>query len=87
MINQDLLEILCCPESHQPLAVAEAPLVEKLNQQIASGQLRNRDGAVLREKIDGGLVRADRKFVYPIRGGIPVLLVGEGIPLELKPAS
>jgi uncharacterized protein YbaR (Trm112 family) len=83
MITQDLLEILCCPESHQPLAVAEAALIEKLNQQIASGQLRNRDGTAVGEKIDGGLVRADGKLVYPIRGGIPVLLVGEGIPLEL----
>ncbi|MHC1763685.1 MAG: Trm112 family protein [Verrucomicrobiia bacterium] len=82
MTTQELLEILCCPESHQSLAVAEPALVEKLNAQIAAGQLANRGGGVIREKIDGGFVRADGKILYPIRRGIPVLLIQEGIPLE-----
>ncbi len=82
MNTQELLEILCCPESHQNLAVAEPALVAKLNAQIAAGQLTNRGGAAIREQIDGGFVRADGKVLYPIRGGIPVLLIGEGIPLE-----
>jgi uncharacterized protein len=33
------------------------------------------------EKIDGGLIRADGKFLYPIRRNIPVMLVDEGLPL------
>lgn len=82
MTTQELLEILCCPESHQNLAVAEPALVEKLNAQIATGRLTNRGGTAVREKIDGGFVRADGKVLYPIRGGIPVLLIQEGIPLE-----
>lgn len=82
MTTQELLEILCCPESHQSLAVADPALVEKLNAQIAAGQLTNRGGGTIREKIEGGFVRADGKVLYPIRGGIPVLLIQEGIPLE-----
>jgi len=34
------------------------------------------------EKLDGGLIRADRKILYPIREDIPVMLIEEGIPIE-----
>jgi uncharacterized protein len=81
MIDPELLGILRCPETHQGISVADASLVEKLNQQIAAGKLQNRGGQPLTEKIDGGLVRADGKFVYPIRQDIPVLLIDEAIPV------
>jgi len=71
MIDPDLLKIMCCPETHQPIALAEPSLIEKLNQQIAAGQLKNRAGQPVKEKIDAGLVREDKKFLYPIRGNIP----------------
>ena len=82
MIDAELLKILCCPETHQSISMADSALVEKLNQQIAAGKLQNRGGQPLLEKIDGGLVRADRKFVYPIRQEIPVMLIDEAIPLQ-----
>jgi uncharacterized protein YbaR (Trm112 family) len=34
------------------------------------------------EKLDGGLLRADRKILYPVREDIPVMLIEEGIPVE-----
>ena len=82
MIDPDLLKIMCCPESHQPLAAAELAVVEKINQQIATGQLQNRAGRTVVEKIDGGLIRADKKLLYPIRHEIPIMLIDEAIPLE-----
>ena len=81
MIDPELLKIMCCPETHQPITVAEPALIEKLNRQIASGQLKNRAGQPIKEKIDGGLVREDRKFAYPIRENIPIMLIDEAIPL------
>jgi uncharacterized protein YbaR (Trm112 family) len=81
MIDAELLKILCCPETHQGLRVAELAVVEKLNQQIAAGTLKNRANQSVKEKIDGGLLRADGKFLYPIRQDIPVMLVDEAIPL------
>jgi len=81
MIDPDLLKIMCCPETHQPIAVAEPALIEKLNQLIAAGQLKNRAGQPIKEKIEGGLVREDRKFAYPIRENIPIMLIDEAIPL------
>jgi uncharacterized protein YbaR (Trm112 family) len=81
MIDAELLKILCCPETHQGLRVAEPALVGNLNQQIAVGGLKNRAGQPVKEKIDGGLVRADGKFLYAVRQDIPVMLVDEAIPL------
>jgi uncharacterized protein YbaR (Trm112 family) len=83
MINPDLLKIMCCQETHQPIALAEPLVIERLNQQIAAGQLKNRAGQPVKEKIDGGLVREDRKFLYPVRGNIPVMLIDEAIPLAV----
>ena len=81
MIDSELLKILCCPETHQAVLVADSSLVEKLNQQITAGTLHNRGGQPLKEKIDGGLIRADGRFVYPIRQDIPVMLIDEAIPV------
>ena len=81
MIDSELMKILCCPETHQGLRPAEGALVEKLNQQIAAGRVRNRAGATVKETLEGGLVRADGKYVYPVRGNLPIMLVDEAIEL------
>jgi uncharacterized protein YbaR (Trm112 family) len=81
MIDPELLKILCCPETHQTIKLAEAEMVQQLNGKIESGRLRNRAGATVTEKIDGGLVRRDGKFLYPIRHNIPIMLIDEAIPL------
>ena len=81
MIDADLLKILCCPETHQEVHLAEAAVVDKLNGQIAAGALKNRAGQPVQEKLESGLIRADGKILYPIRRNIPVMLVDEGIPL------
>lgn len=87
MVDAELLKILCCPETHQPLTLADAPLVQRLNEQINSGQLRNRAGKPVTRKCDGGLVRKDGQFVYPICEDIPILLIDEAIPMSGAVAS
>ena len=82
MIASELLAILVCPETHQPLQPAAAPLVERLNADIAAGRRQNRGGKPVTEKIDGGLVRADGKFLYTVRQDIPVMLIDEALALE-----
>jgi uncharacterized protein YbaR (Trm112 family) len=82
MIDVELLKILCCPETYQGLILAENSLVDTLNQRIRAGQVRSRNGKLVGEPIDGGLVRADGQFLYPIRQEIPVLLIDEAIPLS-----
>jgi uncharacterized protein YbaR (Trm112 family) len=80
-MNADLLSILRCPETRQTLVLAEAVVVERLNAQVASGQLRNAAGQPVTVKLDGGLVRADGKVLYPVRNNVPVLLVDEAVAL------
>jgi uncharacterized protein YbaR (Trm112 family) len=72
---------LCCPETHQPVTEANAALVAQLNQQIASGSLKNRAGKPVSEPIDGALVRQDRRVAYAVRKRIPIMLIEEAIPL------
>ena len=81
MVDPDLLRLLCCPETHQDLTLAQPGLLEKLNRRIEAGELKNRAGKVVIGQLDGGLVRADGKVVYPIRQDIPVMLIEEAIPL------
>lgn len=82
VIDKDLLEILACPETHQPLCLAEEAVVEGVNARIASGDCTNVGGAKVEQPIQGGLVREDGKILYPVRESIPVLLVDEGIALS-----
>ena len=42
MIDPELLKIMCCPETHQPIAVADPALIEKLNQLIAESKLEKK---------------------------------------------
>jgi uncharacterized protein YbaR (Trm112 family) len=81
MIDAELLQIMCCPETHQELRTAEPALIKKLNEQIQAGALKNRAGQSIKETIDDGLVRADGKYLYPVRRNIPVMLVDEAVPL------
>jgi uncharacterized protein YbaR (Trm112 family) len=81
-IDPEFLRLLRCPETHQCLQQAGAVLIEKLNERIAAGQVRDQSGKAVGEKLDGGLVRDDGRRLYPIRREIPVLLIEESIPLD-----
>ena len=80
-LSPKLLEILVCPENKTPVRPAAPELVEELNQRIASQKLVNRAGLQVTERFEEGLIRADGKYLYPVRNGIPVMLIDEGIPL------
>lgn len=76
------VEILACPETKQPVTVADAALIEKLNVAQAAGTLKNRAGQPVVTAIQGGFVRKDKAYLYPVVDEIPVMLIDEGIPLE-----
>ena len=81
-VSPDLLEILVCPESRQPVALAPEDLLARLNAQIGSGTLRNRGGAAVENAIDEALLREDGKILYIVDEGIPVMLIEESIELN-----
>ena len=76
-MDKKLLTILCCPVTHKGLMLARADLLQAVNQAIGEGRLSNGDGAVLGEPLQEALVTDDGKLLYPVRDGIPVMLVDE----------
>jgi len=59
-------------------------VIDRLNAGIAAGSIRNRAGQTVTEQLDGGLMRQDGKFLYPVRQEIPIMLIDEAIPLALQ---
>jgi len=87
MIAQELLAILCCPETKQDIRLLEPNVVEQLNRRIEKGELKTKGGQAVTEIIDGGLLRTDETVVYPIRDQIPIMLIEEGILVDKSDVS
>ena len=81
-MDKKLLSILCCPITHKGLSLARGDLLKSINSAIDAGQLLNRDGSALSEKLKEALITDDGKTMYPVNDGIPVLLEGESVAME-----
>ncbi|MCA9246963.1 MAG: hypothetical protein KDA42_07610 [Planctomycetales bacterium] len=82
MISDELLEMLICPLSKQPLARADEALLAAINTRIEEGRLTNRAGEKVETPIAAGLLRDDGHVLYVVRDDIPVMLADEAIDLE-----
>jgi len=82
VIDKELLEILACPATRQPLRLATADEVARVNTGVTAGTLVNVGGAKVEGPLTAGLVREDGAVLYAIREDIPVLLIDEGIALR-----
>ena len=78
-MDRKLLDILVCPATRQPLSILETAGLEALNRAIAEGRVKRNDDGVQAESLREALVTRDRKTVYRVDDGIPVLLVEDGI--------
>ena len=81
MIDKDLLSILACPATHQPLREATAQELAALNARVSNGGVANVGGKPVAQALEAALMRQDGKLLYPVLHGIPVLLVDEGVAL------
>lgn len=67
-MDAGLLEILCCPVTHQALRVADAGTLRLAAERTST-------------PFSEGLLREDGRMIYPVKNGIPLLVPEEGIAL------
>lgn len=84
-MDRKLLDLLVCPATRQPLALLDRPGLEALNAAIAAGGVRRVDDTPQTEPVREALITRDRKTLYRIDDGIPVLLIEEGIVVASVP--
>ena len=80
-VDPELLAILRCPESLQPVRLAEKSTVQRLLEQARQGALQNLQGSKVPADFEALLVREDGKRGYLVRDGIPVMLIDEAVAL------
>jgi len=81
MISSELLALLRCPQTKQALSMASAEQLAQVEAVRRTGKLRDHAGRAVLETVSAGLVRADGALLYPVRNGIPVLLLDDALPL------
>lgn len=80
-VDPDLIAILICPETKQPVAPATPAQLARVNDAVRAGNAYNRAGARVAKELAEALVREDGRVLYPVEEGIPVMLVEESIAL------
>ena len=80
MIDKQLIGMLICPETGQPLRQVEDETRMRINSLIEKGEISDSAGSPVKETADGFLETEDRSRLYSVKNGIPVLLAGKSIP-------
>ncbi|NBW39666.1 hypothetical protein EBR25_01550 [bacterium] len=81
-MQPEVLEFLQCPVTQEKLTLANEKVLAKLNELVRAGDLIAVDGKQAVSELEGALLCNAGKRVYPIRGGIPLLLASEAFELE-----
>jgi uncharacterized protein YbaR (Trm112 family) len=78
-VDRRLLDILCDPLSKTPLKPLSQAQLDVLNAAIRANAIQTTDGRSVADEMTSGLITIDKKVIYRIDDGIPVLLADEGI--------
>ena len=78
-MDKRLLDILCCPVSKTPVRPLAHTELEALNRAIRANQVASVAGVAIVAPVAEGLITTDRKVIYRVEDGIPVMLPEEGI--------
>lgn len=78
-IPDHLLDILCCPVSHEPLLPLSRNKLAQLNKAIEAGGVLTVENEPVSKPLQAALITRNHKVVYAIEDGIPVLLPESGI--------
>ena len=77
MIEAQLLALLRCPETGGVLRNATPVELERINTAIRGSAILNRTGEIIVEPLDESLICDSAGLCYPVRDGLPIMLVGE----------
>ena len=83
MLDEKSVRRLRCPANLGKLTQADDELIDRVNRLIAGPGLSTRGGQPQSERVEGGLITDDRRYLYPIQDGILCMLVESAIELEL----
>ncbi|MEO7068639.1 MAG: Trm112 family protein [Rhodanobacter sp.] len=78
-MDKRLLDILCCPVSKTPVRLVSKQELDVLNAAIAAGSVKSVANTPVHGHVNEALITTDRKVIYRIDDGIPVMLPEEGI--------
>lgn len=79
-VNDELLEILCCPVSRTPVRRMSREELDRLNEAVRAGRASHVDQSAVEEELEEGLITVDGRMIYAVDAGIPVMLEEKGIP-------
>jgi uncharacterized protein YbaR (Trm112 family) len=80
-MDTELLSLLRCPETRGVLRKATPDELERFNAAIRNSAIRNRTGEIITERLDDCLICDSAGLCYPVRDGLPIMLVGEAFDI------
>jgi uncharacterized protein YbaR (Trm112 family) len=84
-ISKELLDILCCPQTKKRVTILPDEKIALVNDQIAKKRVKDADGNIIDRPLTEALLTEDRKTIYRIDEGIPVMLIGSAIATDQLP--
>lgn len=82
MIDEELLAILRCPETKEPLQLLSNDKLKLLNERIERGEVKTAEGNPVETRLEAALITEGGGRIYRIEDEIPILLVDEVILTE-----
>jgi uncharacterized protein YbaR (Trm112 family) len=80
--NEQLLDILRCPENLTVVRLATRKELDSANERIKAGKLTTWAGNIVSNSVDAMLIRADNKIGYRFEGAAPVMIIEEALVLD-----
>ena len=84
-MDKKLLDILCCPVSKVPVTPLGKDMLRDLNALAEEGKLKYVDNRPVKARLEGALITTDKRTIYAIESGIPIMLPEQGIPSDQLP--
>lgn len=78
-IDRRLLDILCCPVSRVPVRPLFSGELALVNRAIAEGGVLDVSDRPVSAPFAEALITTDRRVIYRVEDGIPVMLADEGV--------